>query len=56
MNRGPDCKPSGGFHLTPAEDLRAAVAREKLDVETLFCVQNYPTFKWSDVVAPDPKN
>jgi hypothetical protein len=56
VNRGPDGKPSGGFHLTPAEDLRAAVAREKLDVETLFCVQNYPTFKWSDVVAPDPKN
>jgi hypothetical protein len=52
MNRGPDGRPSGGFLVTPAEDLRAAVAREKLDVEKLFCVQNYPTFTWSDFVAP----
>lgn len=50
MNRGPDGKPSGGFLITPAEDLRAAVAREKLDVDRLFCVQNYGPFAWSDFV------
>lgn len=48
MNRGADGKPSGGFLITPAEDLRNAVAREKLDVEQLFCVQNYGPFVWSD--------
>ena len=34
--------PSKGFLETEAEDLRRAVAREHLDVETLICVQNYP--------------
>ena len=51
MNRGPDGKPSGGFLITPAEDLRNAVAREKLDVDTVFCVQNYGPFPWSDFRA-----
>lgn len=54
MNRGPDGRPSGGFLITPAEDLRAAVAREQLNVDTLFCVQNYPTFAWSEFIAPAP--
>jgi hypothetical protein len=48
MNRGADGKPSGGFHATPAEDLRRAVAREHLVVDSVFCVQNYPAFAWSD--------
>ncbi|HEY4305024.1 MAG TPA: hypothetical protein VGM82_11185 [Gemmatimonadaceae bacterium] len=48
MNRGADGKPSGGFLITPAEDLRRAVAREQLDVDTVFCVQNYGPFPWSD--------
>jgi hypothetical protein len=50
-SRGPDGSPLKTFLETPLVDLRAAVAREKLDVETLFCVQNYPTFKWSEFVA-----
>ncbi|MEO8620333.1 MAG: hypothetical protein ABI625_04645 [bacterium] len=50
-SRGPDGTPLKTFIETPLVDLRAAVAREKLDVETLFCVQNYPTFKWSEFVA-----
>jgi hypothetical protein len=48
MNRGPDGRPTSGFLITPAEDLRNAVAREKLDVETVFCVQNYGPFAWRD--------
>ena len=51
MNRGPDGKPSGGYLITPAEDLRNAVARERLDVEKVFCVQNYGPFLWSDFAA-----
>lgn len=47
MRRGLDGKPTGGFLETEAVDLRAAVVREKLDVESLFCVQNYGPFKWS---------
>lgn len=50
MNRGSDGRPSGGFLLTPAEDLRRAVAREKLDVMSVFCVQNYPSFTWQEFV------
>jgi len=49
--RGPDGSPLKTFIETPLVDLRAAVAREKLDVETLFCVQNYPTFTWREFVA-----
>ena len=48
LNRGPDGKPTGGFLDTRLSDLRSAVAREKLDVDTLFCVQNYGPFAWSD--------
>ena len=48
MNRGPDGKPSGGFMATPAEDLRRAVARERLVVDSVFCVQNYGPFAWSE--------
>lgn len=47
-NRGADGKPTGGFLLTPAEDLRAAVARERLDVDRVFCVQNYGPIAWAD--------
>ncbi len=50
MRRGPDGKPTGGFLETEAVDLRAAVAREKLDVDSVFCVQNYGPFKWADFV------
>jgi hypothetical protein len=49
MNRNPQTgQPTGGFLLTPAEDLRRAVAREKLDVDSVFCVQNYGPFTWQD--------
>jgi len=33
-------------------DLRRAVEREKLAVDSLFCVQNYPMMSWSSFVAP----
>jgi len=56
MNRGPDGKPSGGFLITPAEDLRNAVAREKLDVDKVLCVQNYGPFSWSDFRAAGLKS
>jgi hypothetical protein len=56
MNRGADGKPSGGFLVTPAEDLRSAVAREKLDVDKVFCVQNYGPFPWSDFTRVIPKS
>jgi hypothetical protein len=47
-NRNPQTgQPTGGFLLTPAEDLRRAVAREKLDVDSVFCVQNYGPFAWA---------
>ena len=48
MNRGPDGAPAPGFTETEAADLRAAVARERLRVDTLFCVQNYGPFAWRD--------
>ncbi len=48
MRRGPDGKPMGGFLETAAVDLRAAVAREKLDVNSVFCVQNYGPFRWAE--------
>ncbi len=47
-NRGPDGKFSRGFLVTPMVDLRRAVEREHLVVDTVFCVQNYPGFSWSD--------
>ena len=51
-NRGPDGKFTKGFFETSAVDLRRAVEREKLAVDSLFCVQNYPKMAWSDFVAP----
>lgn len=44
---------SKGFLDTEAADLRRAVAREHLDVDTLICVQNYPApISWRDFGAP----
>jgi hypothetical protein len=40
-----------GFHETEATDLRRAVARERLDPESVFSVQNYGPFKWTDFLA-----
>lgn len=51
-NRGPDGKITKGFFETSAVDLRRAVEREKLVVDSLFCVQNYPMMAWSSFVAP----
>ena len=50
-NRGPNGQPTAGYFETSLVDLRAAVAREKLAVDTLFCVQNYQPIAWSDFVA-----
>jgi hypothetical protein len=46
-NRSPDGKITKGFFETSAVDLRNAVAREKLAVDSLFCVQNYPMMSWA---------
>jgi len=46
-NRGTDGKFTKGFFPTPALDLTRAVGREKLAVDAVFCVQNYPAFAWS---------
>lgn len=46
FNRGPDGKIGKGFLETSAVDLRRALAREHLDVESLFCVQQYPLIDW----------
>jgi hypothetical protein len=43
-NRAPDGKIGAGFSTTPATDLRAAILREKIDVNALFCVQAYPMY------------
>jgi hypothetical protein len=48
FDRGPDGKPTKSFLATPATDLRNAVARVRLAVETLFCVQNYARVAWCD--------
>ncbi|MDB4874900.1 MAG: hypothetical protein JWM41_1346 [Gemmatimonadetes bacterium] len=45
-NRGPDGKVDKGFFETSAVDLRRAVAREKLAVDSLFCVQASPIMAW----------
>ena len=50
-NRAPNGQPTKGYLETPLVDLRAAVEREKLAVDTLFCVQNFPTIPWSEFVA-----
>lgn len=47
-NRGPDGKAAAGFQITEATDLRNAVAREGLAVDSVFCVQQYNPFAWTD--------
>jgi hypothetical protein len=50
VNRGV-AKGAPTFDETEAADLRAAVAREKLAVDSVFSVQNDPhPFAWSDFV------
>ena len=51
-NRAQDGKITKGFFETSAADLRAAVAREKLVVDSLFCVQNYPMMAWATFSEP----
>ena len=51
-NRGPDGQFSKGFFETSAADLKRAVARERLAVDSVFCVQNYPVFAWSAFTEP----
>ncbi len=47
----PGSNAGAGYLRTPALDLRRAVERESLVVETLFCVQpTVPPLKWSDFV------
>ena len=53
-NRGPDGKITKGYFETSAVDLRSAVAREKLAVDSLFCVQSYPMMSWAAFIAPSP--
>jgi hypothetical protein len=43
-NRAAPGQTGSGFLASPATDLRAAINREHLDVDALFCVQNYPMF------------
>ncbi|HXT17585.1 MAG TPA: hypothetical protein VN706_18225 [Gemmatimonadaceae bacterium] len=50
MNRSADGQPAAGFLETEATDLVNAVARERLDVDSVFCVQNYGPFAWSSFV------
>jgi hypothetical protein len=38
-----------GFEATPVADLRRAVDREHLAVDSVFCVQRYGPFLWSNV-------
>jgi glyoxylase-like metal-dependent hydrolase (beta-lactamase superfamily II) len=44
-------QPGNGYFETSLVDLRAAVAREHLAVDTLFCVQNYAPMAWGEFVA-----
>ena len=50
-NRGATGQPTKGYFETSLADLRAAVEREKLAVDTLFCMQNFPAIAWTDFVA-----
>ena len=50
-NRAPNGQPTKGYLETPLVDLRAAVEREKLAVDTLFCVQNFQPVAWSEFVS-----
>jgi hypothetical protein len=47
-DRGPNGEVRPGFSETEATDLRRAVAREHLAVDTLICVQNTPPVAWRD--------
>jgi hypothetical protein len=47
--------PTNRFLETEATDLRAAVAREHLDVDTVFCVQNTPPVPWRIFAAAEPQ-
>jgi len=47
FNRDATGKPTAGFIETEATDLRRAVVREHLRVDTVFCVQNYAPIAWS---------
>jgi hypothetical protein len=40
-----------GYDPTSAADLRRAVEREHLTVDSVFCVQRYPALAWSDYAA-----
>ena len=42
--------PGPGYDPTPATDLRRAVERAHLAVDSVFCVQRYGPFAWSDFV------
>jgi hypothetical protein len=50
-NRAITGQPGPGYFETSLVDLRNAVARENLAVDTLFCVQNYQPMAWTDFVA-----
>ena len=52
LNRVVTGQPGKGYFATALVDLRNAVDREKLAVDTLFCVQNYAPIAWADFVAP----
>ena len=54
-NRGPDGKITKGYFETSAVDLRNAVVREKLAVDSLFCVQSYPMMSWAGFASPPPE-
>jgi hypothetical protein len=54
LNRVVTGQPGEGYFATALVDLRNAVDREKLAVDTLFCVQNYAPIAWADFVAPSP--
>jgi hypothetical protein len=41
--------PGPGYDPTPATDLRRAVEREHLAVDSVFCVQRYGPFAWSQL-------
>ena len=50
-NRAVTGQPGKGYFETSLVDLRNAVDREKLAVDTLFCVQNYQPIAWSEFLA-----
>lgn len=51
-NRAVTGQPGKGYFETSLVDLRNAVTREKLAVDTLFCVQNYAPIAWADFLPP----